>query len=380
MRTNRDTRGFALPLAVFALVVVGVLVTSGFFLARQETRVSVAGEAAVRALYIAEQGLNQVRLNWNPPIYNEKDLWSDTTLTGSVDDGEWTVVVTKTDSTNYFLESTGVVTGGGHAAGATRRVGMLARVMYPTIDPPAAMTTAGGAEVRGLARVDGNDQTLTGRDCPPTDNKPGILAKDATQVNVRGNADLQGNPPLGEDPSIGAQTFEEFGEVTYDQLAAMASIDFGSATVNPSPTVRADGNCDYSDSQNWGDPENPTAACGDYYPIIHFSGDASIQSNGSGQGVLLVDGNLQIQGTFSFYGIIIVQGSLATRGSGNTAPRIVGGVYTANADIETSGSAGASQIISSTCAVQEANRKSFTASRPLPTSVRSWVDLSGVSY
>lgn len=214
------------------------------------------------------------------------------------------VVVTKTDSTNHFLESTAVVTGGGHAAGATRRVGMLARVMYPTIDPPAAMTTAGGAEVRGLPKVDGNDQTLTGRDCPPTENKAGILAKDATQVNVRGNADLDGNPPLDEDPSIGAHTFEEFGEVTYDQLAAMASIDFGSATVNPSPSLDANGNCDYSDSQNWGDPENPTAACGGYYPIIHFSGDASIQSNGSGQGVLLVDGNLQIQGTFSFYGII----------------------------------------------------------------------------
>lgn len=378
MNTNRDIRGFALPLAVFALVVVGVMVTSGFFLARQETRIGAASEAGARAIYIAEQGLNQVRLDWNPPDYNAKDLWTDTTHTGTVEDGEWTVVVTKTDSTNYFLEATGVVTGRGHADGATREVGMLTRVMFPTIDPPAAMTTNGGVEVRGRAEINGTDETLSGRDCPVPEDKPGVLTNDTSQVQVRGNATLDGDPPKDEE-DIDEQTFTEFGELTYEDLVQMASIEFGTATVNPTPTVDGNGNCDYSDTENWGDPQNPTAACGDYYPIIHFAGDASIQSSGSGQGILLVDGNLQIQGGFNFNGIVIVQGSLQTRGSGNSNPRIVGGVYAGNADVDDQNSAGASQIVNSTCAVQEAVRKSFTASRPLPTSSRSWVDLSGAS-
>ena len=40
--------GFALPVTVFALVVVGVITTGGFFMARQEGRIGVASEYAVK--------------------------------------------------------------------------------------------------------------------------------------------------------------------------------------------------------------------------------------------------------------------------------------------------------------------------------------------
>ena len=36
---QKKQRGFALPVAVFALVIVGVLTTGGFFMARQEGRI-----------------------------------------------------------------------------------------------------------------------------------------------------------------------------------------------------------------------------------------------------------------------------------------------------------------------------------------------------
>lgn len=375
-------RGFALPAAIFALLVLGVMITGGFYLAQQESRISLASEHASKAVHIAEQGLNEVRMAWNPPTYNGKNIGWDTVHVGTADGGNWRVRVLKTDSTNYFLAATGQVTeGGAMYSGATREIGMLARVVYPSITPPAAITTRGGLAVRGNATVSGTDQTLTGRLCPPSDDRTGILTDDTTQIQSVGNSNVEGDPPMDEDTSIDNSTFNTFGEVNYNQLVAMSSIQLsGGSTVNPDPSLDADGNCDYSDDRNWGDPENPTAPCGDYYPVIHIAGNGSIQSDGAGQGILLVDGDLQIQGAFSFYGIIIVQGTLDTRGAGVNAPRIMGGVYAGNAEIESQGGAGQSRVYTSNCAVQEAVRKSFTASRPLPVDERSWVDLSSASY
>lgn len=385
MITNHDTRGFALPAAVFALVVVGVMVTSGFFLARQETRIGVASDRGGRALYIAEQGLNEVRLDWKPPDYNRMNLWDDTTHTGTTDEGTWTVRVIKTDSTNYFMEATGEVTEGGNWAGATRRVGMLVRIMYPTINPPAALTTQGPTTVSGNAEINGTDTSLSGRSCPSPEDKPGVVTNDTSQVSTSGQGTLDGDPPKVEDPSVDESTFNVFGELTYQDLVEMATWHFQpSSNMNQlQPSTDGNGNCNYADQFNWGDPNNPGQPCGDYYPIIHFGGgpgsSTTLQAGGVGQGIMLVDGNLDLRGDFQFNGIIIVQGTFETQGSGASAPRITGGVMAANADVESQNYTGGSVVTNSTCAVQEAVRKSATASRPLPVSSRSWVDLSGTS-
>ena len=79
---NRRSRaGFALPVAVLALVVVGVLVTGGFYMAQQETRVGVASQNTTMAFYIAEQGMNEVLANWSASRYAQIPLWqSDTDI------------------------------------------------------------------------------------------------------------------------------------------------------------------------------------------------------------------------------------------------------------------------------------------------------------
>ena len=116
--------------------------------------------------------------------------------------------------------------------------------------------------------------------------------------------------------------------------------------------------------------------CWDYFPVIHITGNANVQSGGVGQGVLLVDGDLDLRGNFVFYGIIIVQGSLDTQGSGN---RVYGGVMASNADFESQALTGGSVVTNSTCAVSRAvlNNSGLTRVRPLVA--RSWVDLSAIS-
>ncbi|MGI9626190.1 MAG: hypothetical protein ACR2QM_05085, partial [Longimicrobiales bacterium] len=133
------------------------------------------------------------------------------------------------------------------------------------------------------------------------------------------------------------------------------------------------GVCTTSNAYNWGEPFDPSADCGNYFPMIHVTGNATLQGGGRGQGVLLVDGDLDIQGGFTFYGIIITQGTFETQGSGN---RVLGGVMARNLDFDDQTVTGGSIIQRSTCAVDRvvAMNPGLSSLRPLEN--RSWVDLS----
>src|SRR5688500_14797467 len=169
--------GFALPMAVFALVVVGVLVTGGFYMARQETRIGIAGANAQSAFYLAERGIYSTVANWQA-TYASMTAWYTTTATGTDTDGTWSVSIMPMTSKLYFLRSTGTVTAGGPMmSGATRQVGMIARLVVPNMEPNAALTTVGTLNFGGNAIIDGrdNDPTQWPGLCPDAQiNKPGI--------------------------------------------------------------------------------------------------------------------------------------------------------------------------------------------------------------
>src|SRR5690606_16293605 len=56
--------GFALSTTIVALVVIGLLVTGGFFAASQEGRISTSSADADVALRVAEHGINTVIGTW----------------------------------------------------------------------------------------------------------------------------------------------------------------------------------------------------------------------------------------------------------------------------------------------------------------------------
>ena len=64
---QRKQCGFALPVTVFALVVVGVITTGGFFMAHQEGRIGVASEHAGLAFYLTERAWWTPWVNGTPP-------------------------------------------------------------------------------------------------------------------------------------------------------------------------------------------------------------------------------------------------------------------------------------------------------------------------
>ena len=183
------------------------------------------------------------------------------------------------------------------------------------------------------------------------------------------------------DPSIVDDTFTDFGNLDWSELTALASLEGKNLcengcppTVQPNPEV-LDGVCQFGLPENWGDIEDPTSPCGNYFPLIYHAGSFSVQ-NGMGQGLLLVEGDLTLRGNFTFYGIVIVQGRFATAGTKNA---VFGAVLASNVAIDVDQTiTGDSEIHYSRCTVQRSILNNANLSRARPLAERSWVDLTGV--
>lgn len=372
-----DRRGFALPAALLTLIILGVLTTTGLFSARQELHTGTAGERATEALYIAESGLTQVMDEWRSQDLAGVPVWGSVTYSDTTSYGIWTVSVTKGTDRLFYLESEGEVTRGG--ASASRRVGMIARVRSAVFEPRSALMTRGNASVRGNAEVHGEDQhppNWAGVCTGPLNDKPGIIINDSTAVGTVGQGQVTGSPAVQADPTLTTDSFREFGEMDWEEVTALADKVSPPGSINNTfPADDGAGHCYTGLPYNWGDPTDPTAPCGGYFPIIHVPGDLHIQSGGVGQGILLVDGDLDLRGGFVFHGIIIAQGNFETQGSGN---RVFGAVLASNADFDNQSLVGGSVVQYSSCAVSQAIENNPQLNRARPLRSRAWVDASAV--
>jgi hypothetical protein len=337
------------------------------------------------AVNIAQAGANEVMGNWNGYQLGNIAIWSDTTIVDSLENGFWEVTIANRNNFVYFLTARGEVTDGGELwAGASRTIGIVTKMRFANIDPPAALTTRGKTVVKGGAVVNGFDTT------PPTwapycsgvatSDTTGILTNDASIVDAVGTSVIDGTPPVEEDPTIVDETFTNFGDMDWAQLTALAAAEgknvtsLGTSINNTGPDTTATGRCNETTLTNWGDTL-PTAPCGSYFPLIYHGGNLTIQSGGSGQGVLLVEGNLDLRGDFLFYGIIIVQGSFETEGG----TRVIGAVMASNSLTDAQGYTGSSEITYSRCAIQRSILNNASLSRARPIAERSWVDLTAVA-
>jgi hypothetical protein len=374
--------GFALPSAIVALVLVALMVVGGFSSVSQEYRIGVGSELSSEAFYAAEQGINQVLAAWNPSVVGVLPLFEPLELSGAIPGAEWAVDIRRLSDRSYFLDARATVVERGMLAGATRRIGALVKVRTAELTPPAALTTRGNVSVRGTAEVHGeNVNPVTwGGVCTPTDpstNAPGVMTDATGNVTTQGSAEITGNPASIQNPDIDATTFQIFGDMTWAELTLLADKRYaGGNFTGTAPVLDALGDCDRGHPSNWGDPIDPAAPCGNYFPIVHIAGSAQIQSGSFGQGILLVDGDLDLRGNFTWHGIVIVQGELGTQGSGN---RILGGVWAGNADLDNQALVGGSVVQYSTCAAERAilNNASLSRARLIPQ--RGWVDLSSAA-
>lgn len=382
MHTGRRD-GFALAVAIVAIVVIGALIAGVFFASTQEFRIGRNTLLQTRALTAAELGLTSMA---NAPPAGQ---WNSATLSalatgatsapmqvlpgdGSVD----TVRVTKLNDLSYFVVSEGFA-GSSTAAQARRRIGALLTLQIPQINIRGALTTRGQTRLGGSSFVNGNDTSFAGWGCPaPGAAKPGIAINDSSLIDLNGGCAglscVTGSPKVSEDPlAADTTTYFKYGDTDWQQLAAHASKVLGSTTwTGLTPSFTLGGACNTADPTNWGDPlhVNVNTSCQDYFPIIYAPGDLKI-SGGVGQGILLVEGDLEVQGGAQFYGPIIVRGSLKTTGTGG---HFLGGVMAANVELDQNTVLGNAVVQYSNCALIKA-----LAGSAFPNFARgrSWVEL-----
>lgn len=382
----RDRRGFALPAALLAMVVIGAVITGGFYAASQEFRSSQAGGAASIAFYVADQGIQVVRGTWFKNNFEQiaiDSVGADSGyVTVSAGDtlGRYSVSIRRVDQDVYLIRSTGWPMQLGRDTVAQRTLGQFVRTQVWDMPMNSALYVYGGVKVTGSSFVTGHDPD--GGACNPDSQAivPGIVSNDTSLVSGTVTTDstaskgIYGNPPIAQDTTLTSNSLLTYGDVTYADLVSEANLTIaGGSTLTGIAPVASGGQCDESVQLNWGEPGTAVPECQSYMPIIHVSGDLHI-SNGRGQGILLVDGNLTATGNFDFYGIVIVEGSLSTTGTSNHLNGVVmvnsGGVSLSST---ASFSSGNSVLQYSSCAAQRA-LTAHQRSEPLMT--RSWFDLT----
>ncbi|HYK82180.1 MAG TPA: hypothetical protein VEU55_03475 [Gemmatimonadales bacterium] len=392
-RVWRDECGMALGLAMLALVVVGALVAGAFFSGTQEQRAADNSRRILQAFGVAEEGAYEVIATWKPLLNDTLSTYPANSLSVGGWPSYWTTAANMTgvyggyvyhlnhelylvDMTARDSASVGDTALTLRGGGGRARLGLLVRNRPLQVGIRGALTTGDGSNISGTTTISGLDQSPTGwANCGPAAPAiAGVRAAKGDTVTRSGAAVITGNPPIMVDTSVHASTFDQFGSVSYAQLAATATITLPGQNfaTGIAPAV-TNGVCDQTVTTNWGDPLNPTAPCGSYWPIIHVTGDATINGQ-EGQGILLVDGNLAVQGGFQFYGITIVKGSLVTAGGGTSPAHFWGATLVQ--DSVTLGAintvTGSANLLYSNCAITRALE--MTAVPTLMRS-RSWVPL-----
>ena len=380
-RVLRDERGMALAVAIFALVVAGALIAGAFFAGNQEQRVGQNTLRVQQSFGAGEEALNEIVANWQPGVYNKLKVYpadsfviADTPTVGGT--GRYGVVIRKLNNYLYQVDVTGrdraSAAGKLLNSGARQRIGEFVRIRLLDMGIGGALTTQGSIKLSGNALVDGRDHIPDGWTSANCDTigdttKAGVRAPDSVVVDAGGGAHLAGNPPFYKDTSVHQSTFTQFGDISYNDLAAAATVQLSSGNYKTNPALQG-GLCDKTNLTNWGDGMNPAAACGSYFPIIHVAGDVTLNGD-QGQGILLVDGDLSLQGSYQFYGIVIVRGSIKSAGGGSTDAHFWGAVMAQNVDLTLNTLSGDATLNYSKCAIIQAlNMTGVTA----PDRSRSW--------
>jgi hypothetical protein len=379
MRSPRmtDQRGVALPMAIFALVVIGLLVAGTFFASRLEQQSGQNTLFASQAAEAAEAGLSDaLGSSYSTaaslqaiPVGNNSG-WTTVSLASGI---AYTESVDRLTSSVYLYRSVGSRQSAG-ATVATRSVGVLARLVSMNIAVNAGLTALGDVTVGGNSTVSGTDATppewtAAGVSCPPTADVTGVRYNGT--LTQSGSSSITGQPANQLDPSLNGSNI--FGGTDFASLKALRTLTLTSDISGLAPAVTGSpAVCNAAVQNNWGAPTDQTSPCFNYFPVIYHYGDLSVSGSGAGQGILLVEGNLNVQGQIDFYGPVIVTGGVNVRGTGSDDVKFYGGILAQDVTLDDSRLTGNATVNYSSCAIRRALQGSAV---PTPLSERSWVQL-----
>lgn len=345
---SRNERGMALPVALFALVVIGALVAGIFFTARIEIRSGENAMSGARAMEAAQAGL---QMGYPQVLTLAGNSADGVTVGGSkvqlgTTGSYYQDSVTRLNRYMYLLRSYGTYEVNGNVT-STRVVAMLIKRYMPEVNINAGATVVGTPSVKGSAVIDGSDHTPTGwTNCdPPGAGVPGIRTNAATADIQKASNIVTSNPTEVVTSDTSVTNMASILDTMFYQLASQANVVLNVAsgtTISADPDPNGTGTCNKTNLYNWGDPtrSSPAHACESYFPIVYVN-PAKVGSNlGSvklhmvGQGVLLINGDMELNAGSNFTGLLLVRG---TFGKANGNATITGGVVSSNADLDATG-------------------------------------------
>jgi hypothetical protein len=383
----RQESGFALAMAIFALVLLAAVVAGGYYSASQEFQIGRGMRSLTSSFYAGEAGIREVLNDWDPDVYFALEP-GDTITLGPITfegGGSYSARVVRVGRAADSLKRYFYIEAVGRPPGPNlgeRRQAMVVRSRFPKLCCQAAITVAGDE----MNFTGGNQEIVSGFNTPPTGADgpwpdsvcAGISTADTVGAIIDGGLDIDDTTRVIGSPYryIVDSTLDEnvfpaaIGDLTYAKIVAAADFTF-----SPSDTLvvgggdlearLVNGRCDRSYDHNWGAPTQPNHPCFKFFPIIHVNGHMRIES-ANVQGILVVEGTLELSNS-TFYGIALIRDDLRMRG-----PSKFLGTAWAMDDVVYLGAV--PRFYMSRCAAERAVRHS-NLTRPRPVWPRAWVEL-----
>ncbi|MGH7676751.1 MAG: pilus assembly PilX family protein [Gemmatimonadales bacterium] len=391
-RSSGREHGFAMIVAIFALVIMSSLAITALVTADDERRSSRALRAGSASFYSAEAGLQEFWANdMDSAFVDSLNRNLVVIAPGATRDFGWR---TMANGARYHVQLRRLDNGGqriyqliADGRGARGLAGDQHVRFLVTPQPGNGSLKLGkccdaATTVRGMFRLDETGSVVTGTDTPPASwpagrcagipakNVIGVKMKDTTNLMRSSGTTLTGTPPKYQDAAMDSTAFLNYGSITFAQLKAMANhviednIPAPATYLNLAATVNPDGTCKTSDPKNWGS-SNPTHPCYNYFPIILVRGVQVEVSSGYGQALVLMDLlggtsglDFGLEGPVTFTGLILGQGCVDVEDGAKVYGAIYGDAVTGGQQCESSdgglrvGKGGTGQVYWSNCVIQ----------------------------
>jgi len=309
--------GFAILVAIFALLIMSTVAVAALMTSDDERRSSRAVRSANASFYSTEAGLQEFWANEMDSAFVDslyRDRAPAALAPGATRDfgwrtlsngGKYHVTLRRLDNGGQKLYQVMAEGRGARGLAGEQQVSFLMTPVQGNGLFTLGKCCSAAATVRGDFKLAGAGSIVTGMDAPPpswpagrcagipTQNRPGIKMKDTTLITQDAGTTLTGTPPKVQDATMDSTTFLQYGDISHAQLLAMANhtIDATAGQIKFSigPTLNADGTCKTTDKYNWGS-DNPAHACYNYFPIIRVRGEMEVLS-GYGQALIVMDRN-----------------------------------------------------------------------------------------
>jgi hypothetical protein len=286
-------QGFALFMALGALVIIAVLVAGSSFITMQEMRLGQNQLVETKAFSSAEYGLNKIQADWDKTP-NLSMAVGDTfnityQLTGV---GTAKVRYVRLNNETFWIVSEGRASVGNTGLASrtsVKRVGAILRLRVPSVKAEGAVTTAGNIDASGSATIRGANQTDPGwTGCDAAPDKAALVVGTSATVSLPSGANasnVSGTPQIQRSAfATDSNTYVKYGDETWSALVGSANIT-AADMADGAPSLNADGSCNKTSQTNYGEPwrvaQHATAkeACNNYFPIIYITG-TNIGSHG----------------------------------------------------------------------------------------------------